>query len=109
MVGGRRPRIAFVGSGGAAKGIAHLGVLKACEELGIDIDIFVGTSAGAIVGATYGQGIPIDVILDSYRLPWKRRYPGEKLTESVFLRPPPLRTLLRPGHLASGLLSIDGF
>ncbi len=105
----RRPRIAFVGSGGAAKGIAHLGVLKACEELGIVPDIFVGTSAGAIVAATYGQGIPLDVILDSYRLPWKRRYPGDKLTEHVFLRPPPFETFLRPGHLLSGLLSIDGF
>jgi NTE family protein len=109
MAGGRRPRIAFVGSGGAAKGIAHLGVLKACEELGIVPDIFVGTSAGAIVGATYGQGLSLDVILDSYRLPWKRRYKGEKLTERVFLEPPPWRTWLRPGHLTSGLLSIDGF
>ncbi|MCB9591083.1 MAG: patatin-like phospholipase family protein, partial [Polyangiaceae bacterium] len=31
----RRPKVAFVGTGGAARGIAHLGVLRACEELGI--------------------------------------------------------------------------
>ena len=79
---GRRPRVAFVGSGGAAKGIAHLGVLRACEELGIVPDVLVGASAGAIVAATYGQGISLDVLLDSYRLPWKRRHPGRKLTEA---------------------------
>lgn len=105
---GRRPRVAFVGSGGAAKGIAHLGVLRACEELGIVPDVLVGASAGAIIASTYGQGISLDVLLDSYRLPWKRRHRGRKLTESVFLEPPPLRTLTSPGHLTSGLLSIDG-
>jgi len=71
-------------------------------------DIFVGASAGAILSATYGQGISLDVLLDSYRLPWKRRHPGRKLTERVFLEPPPRKTLWSLGHLTSGLLSIDG-
>ena len=44
-------KIAFVASGGAARGLAHLGVLKACEELGLVPELFVGTSAGALVGA----------------------------------------------------------
>src|SRR5690606_36329913 len=74
-----RPKVAFVGAGGAARGIAHLGVLKACEELGIRFSMFVGASAGAIVAATYGQNIPLDVLIDSYRLPWRRRHDGPRL------------------------------
>jgi NTE family protein len=104
-----RPRIAFVGSGGAARGIAHLGVLKACEELGILPEIFVGASAGAIVGATYGQDLPLDVLLDGFRLPWRRRHTGPRLHVSTFLGGPTLSQLFDPGYLASGLLSIDRF
>ena len=43
-------------SGGGVRGIAHLGVLKALEELGVSIDYISGTSAGAIVGAFYVNG-----------------------------------------------------
>lgn len=43
-------------SGGGAKGIAHLGVLKALEERGIEIDYISGVSAGAIMGALYADG-----------------------------------------------------
>ena len=60
-----RVKLAFVASGGAARGLAHLGVLRACEEMGLLPEIFVGTSVGAIVGATYGQNIPLDVLLDA--------------------------------------------
>ncbi|MEZ4224080.1 MAG: patatin-like phospholipase family protein [Polyangiaceae bacterium] len=102
-----KPRVAFVGTGGAARGIAHLGVLKACEELGIRPDIFVGASAGAIIGATYGQGIPLDVLLDGYRLPWKRRHRGPRFHMRTFFGAPRLRDLLDPGYLTSGLFSMD--
>lgn len=102
-------KIAFVGTGGAARGIAHLGVLKACEELGIRPDIFVGASSGAIVAATYGQGIPLDVLLDGYRLPWRRKYQGPRFHTSTLLGPPRLRDLLDPGYLFSGAFSIDHF
>ena len=106
--GPRPPRIAFVGSGGAARGIAHLGVLRACEELGIEFDTFVGASAGAIVGALYGQGVALDRLLDGYRLPWQRRHPGApKLHASSFFGAPKLRDLGDPGYLLSGLFSID--
>ncbi|TYQ20212.1 UNVERIFIED_ORG: NTE family protein [Zoogloea ramigera] len=54
-----RPRIALVLSGGGARGGAHLGVLKALEQQRIPIDIIVGTSAGAIVGAAYASGMPL--------------------------------------------------
>lgn len=100
-----RVKIAFVASGGAARGLAHLGVLKACEELGLVPDIFVGTSAGAVVGAMYGQDIPLDVLMDGYRLPWRRRHRGPRLHLSSFLGAPSLDELRDPGHLVSGLLS----
>src|SRR6187402_3208869 len=100
-------KIAFVGSGGAARGLAHLGVLKACEELGIHPEIYVGTGAGALVGATYGQDLPLDVLLDGYRLPWRRRHHGPRLYASTFFGPPRLRDFLDPGYLLSGVFSID--
>jgi NTE family protein len=103
----KKPTVAFVGTGGAARGIAHLGVLKACEELGIVPTIFVGASAGAIVAATYGQGIPLDVLLDGYRLPWKRRHDGPRFHMSTFFGLPRLSQLLDPGYLTSGLFSLD--
>jgi NTE family protein len=100
-------RVAFVGSGGAARGLAHLGVLKACEELGIYPEIFVGASAGALVSATYGQDIPLDVLLDAYRLPWRRRHRGPRIHMSTFLGSPKLKDLIDPGYLLSGVFSMD--
>ncbi|MFO0613377.1 MAG: patatin-like phospholipase family protein [Polyangiaceae bacterium] len=100
-------KVAFVGSGGAARGLAHLGVLKACEEVGVVPSIFVGTSAGALVAATYGQDIPLDVLLDAYRLPWRRRHRGPRLYMSTFLGTPRLADLLDPGYLVSGAFNLD--
>jgi len=50
-------RIALVLGGGAAKGFAHIGVIKALESQGIRPDIVVGTSAGSLVGALYASGM----------------------------------------------------
>lgn len=49
-------RVALVLSGGGAKGLAHIGVLKALEENNIPIDYVVGTSMGGIVGGFYAAG-----------------------------------------------------
>lgn len=51
-----RPRVAIALGGGGLRGFAHLGVLRALEESGIQPDIVVGTSAGAVVGAAYASG-----------------------------------------------------
>ena len=48
--------IALVLGGGAARGFAHIGVIKALESQGIRPDIVVGTSAGSVVGALYAAG-----------------------------------------------------
>lgn len=50
------PRTALVLSGGGAKGIAHIGVLRVLDSLGIRPDLVVGTSMGAVVGALYASG-----------------------------------------------------
>jgi len=50
-------RIALVLGGGAARGFAHIGVIKALEAQGIVPDMVVGTSAGSVVGALYASGM----------------------------------------------------
>src|SRR5690606_20409939 len=49
-------KIGLVLSGGGAKGLAHIGVLKVIDSLGIRIDYIAGTSMGAIVGSLYASG-----------------------------------------------------
>jgi NTE family protein len=44
---------------GAARGLAHIGVLKVLEEAGIPVDIIAGTSMGAFIGAMYAAGVPV--------------------------------------------------
>ena len=55
-VQGQRKKVGLVLSGGGAKGVAHIGVLKVLEEAGIPIDYIAGTSMGAIVGGLYSVG-----------------------------------------------------
>ena len=55
-----RPKIGLVLSGGAARGLAHIGVLKALEEQGVHIDAIAGTSMGAVVGGLYASGYSVE-------------------------------------------------
>lgn len=57
-----RPTIALALSGGAARGIAHVGVLRALVEHKIPIDYVAGTSAGSIVGGAWAAGMELDEI-----------------------------------------------
>lgn len=52
----RRPRIGLALGSGVARGWAHIGVLRALERHGIDVDIVAGTSIGAVVGGCYVTG-----------------------------------------------------
>ena len=54
--GAGRKKVAVVLSGGGAKGVAHVGVLKVLERAGIPIDIIAGTSMGSLVGGLYAIG-----------------------------------------------------
>jgi NTE family protein len=56
-------KIGLVLSGGGIRGVAHLGVIKALNEMGIQVDAVSGTSAGAIVGAFHCSGFNTDEIL----------------------------------------------
>jgi len=58
----RRPTIGLVLSGGGARGGAHLGVLRALEELNVPVDVIAGTSIGAIIGGFYASGMSVDEI-----------------------------------------------
>lgn len=59
-----RPTIGLALSGGAARGIAHVGVIRALTENKVPIDFIAGTSAGSLVGGAWASGMPVDQIED---------------------------------------------
>src|SRR3954464_2908853 len=59
---GPRPKIGVTLSGGGAKGLAHIGILKAIDSAGLKIDYITGTSMGSIIGSLYAIGYPADSI-----------------------------------------------
>jgi NTE family protein len=61
---GPRPKIALVLGGGAARGFAHVGVIRALEQEKIPIDLIVGTSVGSLIGAIYASDA------NSFELEW---------------------------------------
>ena len=63
----RAQKVGLVLSGGGAKGISHIGIIKALEENGIPIDYVAGTSMGAIVGGMYAMGYSPDEIIQTIK------------------------------------------
>jgi NTE family protein len=59
----RRPKVGVALSGGFARGISHLGVLRCLQQHGIPIDCISGTSAGALAGVAYASGLPFEHIV----------------------------------------------
>jgi NTE family protein len=59
---GPRPKIGLTLSGGGAKGLAHIGILKAIDSAGLKIDYITGTSMGSIIGGLYAIGYSADSI-----------------------------------------------
>jgi NTE family protein len=55
-----RPRVGLALSGGFARGIAHIGVLRVLREAGIPIDVVSGTSVGALIGSAFCAGTPLE-------------------------------------------------
>lgn len=62
-----RPTVGLVLSGGSAKGLAHVGAIRAIEAAGIPVDVVTGTSMGSIVGGLYAMGYPVDTLDDLVR------------------------------------------
>ena len=70
-----RPRIGLVLSGGGARGLAHVGVLKALERAHVRIDAIAGTSMGAIVGGLYASGMSADQLeAELRRVDWDQLF-----------------------------------
>jgi NTE family protein len=82
-------KIGLVLSGGGARGVAHIGVLKALEEMGVEFSIISATSAGSIVGALYAYGYKPDQIFEITK------------SLSVFKS-------VRPAWTWAGLLNMEG-
>ena len=81
-----RPRIGLVLSGGGARGLAHIGVLKILEREHVPIDVIAGTSMGAIVGGLYASGMKAeDIEQELKRIDWVRlfetRVPRQQLSQ----------------------------
>lgn len=57
---GKPLRVGLALAGGFARGIAHVGVIRALKNAGIPIDVVSGTSVGALIGACYCAGVPLD-------------------------------------------------
>jgi NTE family protein len=57
---GNRPRVGLALAGGFARGIAHIGVIRALRNAGVPIDVVAGTSVGALIGAVYCAGVPLN-------------------------------------------------
>lgn len=81
-------KIGLVLSGGGARGISHIGVLKGLEEIGVKPEVIAGTSAGSIVGSLYAYGYTPDQIIT------------EVLAAKLFRS-------MRPAWTWTGLLSLE--
>ena len=67
------PKVGLVLSGGGAKGLAHIGVLKTLDSLGVRVDYIAGTSMGAVVGGLYASGYSgkqLDSIVRATNFDW---------------------------------------
>ncbi len=82
-----RPRVALVLSGGGALGIAHIGVLKTLEQAGVQPDIVVGTSMGAVVGGLYALGYSPAELEDAVTtLDWPAVFAGKPPRDALSYR-----------------------
>ncbi|MGJ8743478.1 patatin-like phospholipase family protein [Polaribacter sp.] len=83
----KQPKVGLVLSGGGAKGMAHVGVLKALDKAGVQIDYIGGTSMGAIMGALYSvgySGVEIEKIIDNIDFNTLLRDQLPRSTETFF-------------------------
>lgn len=82
-----RERVGLVLSGGAARGLAHIGVLKALEEQGVVIDAIAGTSMGAVVGGLYAAGYSVaELERLATQLDWQQALSDEPPREDIPFR-----------------------
>lgn len=82
------PRVALVLSGGAALGFAHVGVLEVLDELGIPVDMIIGTSMGGLVGGLYAIGYtPKEIRQVADQTDWLTLFTSPKSLYSYYFGP----------------------
>jgi CRP-like cAMP-binding protein len=106
----RGVRIVVALGGGAARGMAHLGVLKALEESDIVVDVIAGTSAGAMTGAVYCAGLDCDYSASQSEAPMAVSEAPQRglLVPAVQIPPRPVRSDAPkiPGRLEVGATAV---
>ena len=81
-----RPKIGLTLSGGGAKGLAHIGILKAIDSAGLKIDYITGTSMGSVIGGLYAIGYSADTIEKIARtIDWDILLSNQSSLRSVFM------------------------
>lgn len=84
---GDRPRVCLALSGGGARGLAHVGVLKVLEELRVPIDCIAGTSMGALIGGLYAAGYsPEEIEAQLAAIDWADMYRDRPPRRSLSFR-----------------------
>lgn len=93
----KKKKIGLALGGGAARGLAHVGVLRVLQKAGIPIDMIAGTSAGAIVGAAYAWSQDTDrMTQNALDANWKKMAPliDPSLFKSGFIKGKKVRDLI---------------
>ncbi|MEZ4414325.1 MAG: patatin-like phospholipase family protein [Gemmatimonadota bacterium] len=112
----RHPRVALVLGGGGARGAAHIGVLRALDELRVPVDLVVGTSMGAVVGGLFAAGLTdTEIEREATSIDWADVFSGSPPRDDLNYRrkqedltlPVQLELGLRRGrlHLPRGLVT----
>jgi NTE family protein len=115
-----RPKVGLVLSGGGAKGLAHIGVLKVIDSLGIQLDYIAGTSMGAVVGGLYASGynanqldsifsaIDVDALIQDYTPRGAKSF-YEKRNDEIYALTLPFNNfrLGLPSGLSKGLYNFN--
>jgi NTE family protein len=113
----QRPRIGLVLSGGGARGLAHVGVLKVLERERVPVDVIAGTSMGAIIGGLYASGMGAEELeAELKRVNWSavfsnrvdRQQLAQRRKEEDFDISPVLEFGLRDGELRLPLGAVSG-
>ncbi len=83
---GKNPKIGLVLSGGGARGMVHIGVLKALEQHHIPINLIVGTSIGSLIGGLYAAGYsPDEILAIAQKIDWSSIYRDKPPRTALFL------------------------
>jgi NTE family protein len=105
LITSKNRKIGLALSGGAARGLAHIGVLEVLHKEGIPIDIIAGTSAGAMMGAIYASRLDISfMIKEAMEANWKKLAPliDPSLLKSGFIKGRKIKDLLA-GYLGGDI------